>query len=148
MYRNCKLHPSIHMGNVCASRDCSNPQRTDATMTKATLPSSSYETEKDRRDDIFAMLASLSEKCHCGRREREIVRGRGRSAITFAVAAAFVDLAAAKGRRRTAATPLKQRRTRTNGESPDRRSKVEGGLNSYVKTLCYRLSSFSSFETD
>ena len=34
--------------------------------------------KKTDDDDIFAMLASLSEKCHCGRREREIVRGRER----------------------------------------------------------------------
>ena len=58
VYRNCKLHLSIHMGNVCASRDYSNPLRTDATMTKATLPSSSNETEKDRRRRYL---------CHAGK---------------------------------------------------------------------------------
>ena len=55
------------------------------------------------------------------------MRGRGRSAITFAVAAAFVDLAAAKGRRRTTDDAVKTAADKNKwGESRLKKKQSEG----------------------
>ena len=107
--------------------------------------------KKTDDDDIFAMLASLSEKCHCGRRRREErgerdcererqkchhIRCRRRIRRFGRRKGKTADDAV-----KTAADKNKWGESRLKKQSEER-------LNSYVKTPRYRLSSFSSFETD